>query len=67
MRVELSGPDGRTLIVTFYYGEHDGKPVVQIDGDADFRVNVNDGPIWDADSHSHEHMRCRCVGEEVRQ
>ena len=35
------------LRVTFYLGEKDGKPVVQIDGSGDFRINVNDGAIWD--------------------
>jgi hypothetical protein len=35
------------LMVTFYIGQSDGKPVIQIDGSADFRVNVNDCPIWD--------------------
>jgi hypothetical protein len=35
------------LRVTFYLGEMDGKPVVQVDGSGDFRVNVNDAPIWD--------------------
>lgn len=35
------------LEVTFYMGQMDGKPVIQIDGSGDFRVNVNDGPIWD--------------------
>lgn len=51
----LQQPDGSTFIqtdeepilVTFYRGEFDGRPVVQIDGAAAFRVNVNDSTIWD--------------------
>ena len=35
------------LEITFYHGQMDGKPVVQIDGSADFRINVNDVPVWD--------------------
>lgn len=35
------------LAITFYHGRDDGKPVIQIDGNADFRINVNDCPIWD--------------------
>lgn len=35
------------LAVTFYHGRDDGKPVIQIDGEADFRINVNDCPVWD--------------------
>lgn len=33
--------------VTFYLGEDDGKPVVQVDGTGDIRVNVNDGAVFD--------------------
>lgn len=45
----IHGPDfdDDGLTVTFYHGRDDGKPVVQIDGEADFRINVNDCPIWD--------------------
>lgn len=51
----LQQPDGSTsiqtdaepILVTFYRGEIDGRPVVQIDGAAAFRVNVNDSTIWD--------------------
>lgn len=35
------------LTITFYHGQMDGKPVIQIDGSADFRINVNDCPVWD--------------------
>lgn len=35
------------IVLTFYHGREDGKPVIQIDGQADFRINVNDGPVWD--------------------
>lgn len=39
--------DDGGLTVTFYHGQMDGKPVIQIDGEADFRINVNDCPVWD--------------------
>ncbi|RAX15988.1 hypothetical protein DC347_15590 [Pseudarthrobacter sp. AG30] len=46
------------LRVTFYKGEYDGKPVVQIDGGGDFRVNVNEGVVFnrhtDSNSVIHE-------------
>ncbi len=35
------------LEVVFFHGAEDGKPVIQIDGSMDFRINVNDGTIWD--------------------
>jgi S-adenosylmethionine hydrolase len=41
----------------------EGQPVVQIDGSGMIRVNVNDGPIWNADPQTHEHKMCRCVVE----
>lgn len=41
--------------VTAYYGETDGKPVVQIDGSGDLRVNVNDAPVFDR--HTEENGR----------
>jgi len=40
-------PQTHGLVVTFYHGQMDGKPVIQIDGEADFRINVNDCPVWD--------------------
>jgi hypothetical protein len=40
------------LRVTFYLGEADGKPVVQIDGAGDFRVNVNEGVVFDRHTDS---------------
>lgn len=46
----VHGPDvdpDDGLAVTFYHGQMDGKPVIQIDGEADFRINVNDCPVWD--------------------
>ena len=51
----LQRPDGSTsiqtdddpILVTFYRGELDGHPVVQIDGATTFRINVNDSTIWD--------------------
>ena len=46
----VHGPDvdpDDGLEITFYHGQMDGKPVIQIDGSADFRVNVNDCPVWD--------------------
>lgn len=42
-----------SLEVSFYMGLHDGKPVIQIDGTGDFRINVNDSPIWDQSTESH--------------
>lgn len=46
----IHGPDvsaDNGIVVTFYHGQMDGKPVIQIDGSADFRINVNDCPVWD--------------------
>lgn len=40
------------LEVTFYKGVDDRKPVVQIDGAGDFRVNVNDCPVYDRHTDS---------------
>jgi hypothetical protein len=40
-------PADSGLQITFYHGRDDGKPVIQIDGSADFRINVNDCPVWD--------------------
>lgn len=42
------------LRVTFYLGEMDGKPVVQVDGSGDFRVNVNDAPVFDRHTESED-------------
>lgn len=53
--------DATGLSIVVYHGSADGVPVVQIDGDGQFRVNVNDGPIWVADPNSHEHEQCKCV------
>ncbi len=50
-----NAPDGiANIVVTAYHGEMDGKPVVQIDTgiDVDFRINVNDAPIWDRSTDS---------------
>jgi hypothetical protein len=41
-----------SLRATFFLGEEDGKPVVQIDGTGDFRVNVNDGVVFDRHTES---------------
>lgn len=38
--------------VTVYYGETDNKPVVQVDGSGDLRVNVNDAPVFDQDTEA---------------
>lgn len=47
--------------------EHDrGQPVIQIDGQGMFRVNVNDGPIWNADPDEHTHRQCQCVTDFER-
>jgi hypothetical protein len=48
------------LTVTVFHGPDDGRPVIQIDGEARFRVNVNDAPIWDGDPE-HQHLMCQCV------
>lgn len=52
---------GVNLSLTFWHGQEDGVPVVQIDGTGRFRVNVNDAPVWDADPELHEHKFCACV------
>jgi hypothetical protein len=62
LQVEWTQMNGLTsLAVTVYSGEKDGVPVVQIDGSAFCRVNVNDGPIWNADPTDHAHFPCQCV------
>jgi hypothetical protein len=54
--------DGLTIAVWRSSLESDkGQPVVQIDGTGMLRVNVNDGPIWNADPDDHEHHQCQCV------
>lgn len=35
------------LTVSFFHGRTDGRPTIQIDGEAIFRINVNDYAIWD--------------------
>lgn len=44
-----AGQEDPNLEISLWHGYHDGKPVIQIDthGDVDFRINVNDAPIWD--------------------
>lgn len=42
---DVDADDG--LEIVLYHGREDGKPVIQIDGNADFRINVNDCPVWD--------------------
>lgn len=49
--------------VVVYRGEADGVPVVQIDGPGMVRVNMNEGPIWNADTDTHRHTECSCVDE----
>lgn len=44
------------LVLTFYHGQMDGKPVIQIDGSADFRININDCPVWDQSTEEDYHM-----------
>lgn len=62
LQVEWTEMNGATsLAVTVYSGEKDGVPVIQIDGGAFFRVNVNDGPIWNANPEKHQHESCQCV------
>lgn len=43
--------------------DDEGQPVVQIDGSGMVRVNINDGPVWNADPQTHDHKVCRCVEE----
>lgn len=54
--------DDESLKVTFYHGQMDGKPVIQIDGSADFRINVNDAPIWDQSTEAPDERRKVWVG-----
>lgn len=45
------------ITVTVHHGVEDGKPIIWIDtaGDnTDFRINVNDGAIWDSGTDSGE-------------
>ena len=46
--------DYEPILATFYRGEFDGRPVIQIDGAAAFRVNVNDSTIWDQSPEASE-------------
>ena len=55
----IHGPDvdvEDNLEITFFHGQMDGKPVIQIDGQADFRINVNDCPVWDQSTEVDYHM-----------
>lgn len=45
------GHHSQFTVVT-YMGVDDGKPVIQIDGEGDFRINVNDSTIYDRDTDS---------------
>ncbi|QOP66214.1 hypothetical protein SEA_DANIELLEIGNACE_74 [Arthrobacter phage DanielleIgnace] len=47
VRVPHATDEDLGLEVIFWMGREDGKPVIQIDGRGDFRINVNDNPIWD--------------------
>jgi len=50
-----STPDDDDITLTVYHGVSDGKPVFQIDttdDNAEFRINVNDGTIWDSGANS---------------
>lgn len=45
--------EGRDLQLSLYHGADDGVPVIQVDTDGSnshFRINVNDGTIWDQGS-----------------
>ena len=64
VRIPSTADKDQYLEVTFYKGATDGKPVVQIDGQGDFRINVNDEPIWDADPNNHSHEACGCTQKE---
>jgi len=50
--VEIAGMGENHLGVTFYKGDTDSKPVIQVDGNGDFRVNVNDSTIYDRHTES---------------
>jgi len=54
LEVSRKGPEPEAdhLEVTFYKGEADGKPVIQIDGAGDFRINVNDGVVFNRSTES---------------
>ncbi|AMM44251.1 hypothetical protein BJD78_gp81 [Arthrobacter phage KellEzio] len=57
----VAADDYQPLAVSFWHGPTDGVPVIQIDGEGQFRINVNDAPIWDADPSNHQHTPCRCT------
>jgi hypothetical protein len=49
--------ENANIEVTVYHGVKDGKPVLQIDThghNVDFRINVNDGTVWDSGTDSGE-------------
>lgn len=52
----ISGPNGDELDIAFYKGAGDAKPVIQIDGQGDFRINVNDCPVYDRHTDSESRM-----------
>lgn len=45
--VTISGQGDDELDIAFFKGADDRKPVIQIDGQGDFRINVNDAPVYD--------------------
>lgn len=60
--------DDQQIFLSCFVGD-DGKPVIQIDSTVDFRVNVNDAPIWDFDPEGGafdlilDAARCYLAGE----
>ncbi|MGQ3384468.1 hypothetical protein [Glutamicibacter sp. TV12E] len=59
--VELYGATAQ-----LYISDLDNTLVAQIDtfgvpAGAKIRVNLNDGPIWDADPEQHHHTECTCI------
>lgn len=59
--VELMGATAQ-----LYISELDRVLVAQIDtvgvpSGARLRVNINDGPIWDANPEQHHHTECTCI------
>ena len=53
--------------VTFYHGRDDGKPVIQIDGDGDWRINVNESCIYDrsTDEESRVHIAALAMYKQL--
>jgi len=62
--VELMGATAQ-----LYVSDLDQVLVAQIDtlgvpAGARIRVNINDGPVYDADPEEHHHTECTCITQE---